>query len=254
MFPANGSLLMTPPFPRSGPGESGSPMSQVVLRCYDFPSRILGHLFVSLPRPTLPSSIRVSQLALALPEGQRVPSGPGRCSTGDPIAGLLSRGRERDLPGSQAIRSVPLPRSRTPAEPATPCLLRLRRCCPRSLHSEGFSVMEISGLPRGFGTCCLRFTSDVATAHARLAPGWLASLYRKGVEPFGSLQEVSDHILVLLFWIYPGARRAFVQSHPLYGCSLSIAATWAALIPLSHIFVRHAKSFFLSTIGNCVPS
>jgi len=217
VFPANGSLLMTPPFPRSGPGESGSPMSQVVLRCYDFPSRILGHLFVSLPRPTLPSSIRVSQLALALPEGQRVPSGPGRCSTGDPIAGLLSRGRERDLPGSQAIRSVPLPRSRTPAEPATPCLLRLRRCCPRSLHSEGFSVMEISGLPRGFGTCCLRFTSDVATAHARLAPGWLASLYRKGVEPFGSLQEVSDHILVLLFWIYPGARRALL--HLSYSCA-----------------------------------
>jgi hypothetical protein len=45
--------------------------------------------------PMLPSSIRVSQLALALPEGQRVPSGPGRCSTGDPTAGLLSRGRER---------------------------------------------------------------------------------------------------------------------------------------------------------------
>jgi hypothetical protein len=29
---------MAPPFPRSGPGESGSPTSQVVLRCYDFPS------------------------------------------------------------------------------------------------------------------------------------------------------------------------------------------------------------------------
>src|SRR5580704_15170601 len=29
----------------------------------------------------------------------------------DPIADLLSRGRERDLPGTQAIRPVPLPRS-----------------------------------------------------------------------------------------------------------------------------------------------
>jgi hypothetical protein len=37
MFPVNGSLHMAPLFPRSGPGESGSPMSQVVLRCYDFP-------------------------------------------------------------------------------------------------------------------------------------------------------------------------------------------------------------------------
>jgi hypothetical protein len=130
MFPANGSLLMAPPFPRSGPGESGSPTSQVVLRCYDFPSRILGRLFVSLPRPTLPSSFRVSRLALALPEGQRVPSGPGRCSTGDPSAGLLSRGRERDLPGSQAIRPVPLPRSRTPAESAMPCLITVSPMLP----------------------------------------------------------------------------------------------------------------------------
>jgi len=74
-FPVNGSLLMAPLFPRSGPSESGSPMSQVVLRCYDFPSRIPGHLFVSLPGSTLLSSVRVSQLAL--PEGRRVPSGPG---------------------------------------------------------------------------------------------------------------------------------------------------------------------------------
>ena len=53
MFLVNGSLLMTPLFPRSGPGESGSPMSQVILRCYDFPARIPGHLLVSLPGSTL---------------------------------------------------------------------------------------------------------------------------------------------------------------------------------------------------------
>ena len=44
-------------------------VSQVVLRCYDFPARIPGRLFVSLPGSTLPSSVRVSQLAL--PEGRR---------------------------------------------------------------------------------------------------------------------------------------------------------------------------------------
>jgi hypothetical protein len=71
--------------------------------------------------------------------------------------------------------------------------------------------MEISGLPRRFSTCCLRFTSGVATTHAKLASGWLASLYREEVEPSGSLQKVSDHILVLLFWIYPGARRAVLH-------------------------------------------
>jgi hypothetical protein len=67
MFPVNGSLRMAPLFPRSGPGESGSPTSQVLLRCYDFPSRLSGRLFASLPGSTLPSSVRVSQLALALP-------------------------------------------------------------------------------------------------------------------------------------------------------------------------------------------
>ena len=43
--------------------------------------------------------------------------------------------------------------------------------------------------------------------HAKLASGWLARLYREGVEPSGSLQKVSDR-LILLFWIYPGARQA----------------------------------------------
>ena len=73
-MPVNGSLRMAPLFPRSGPGESGSPMSQVLLRCYDFPPRISGHLFASLPGSTRSSSVRVSQLAL--PEGRRA-SGPG---------------------------------------------------------------------------------------------------------------------------------------------------------------------------------
>jgi len=63
------------PLSSIGSRESGFPMSQVVSRCYDFPSRIPGHLFVSLPGSTLLSSVRVSQLAL--PEGRRVPSGPG---------------------------------------------------------------------------------------------------------------------------------------------------------------------------------
>src|SRR5580700_6228957 len=48
--------------------------------------------------------------------------GQGQCSTGDPIAGVLSRGRERDLPGSQVIHPVPLPRSRTPDESTIPRL------------------------------------------------------------------------------------------------------------------------------------
>src|SRR5437899_5762685 len=66
--------------------------------------------------------------------------------------------------------------------------------------------MNFGALSRGFGTCCLRFKNGVATIPAKLASGWLARLYREGVEPSGLLQKVSDHIPILLFWICPGAR------------------------------------------------
>src|SRR5215469_9387574 len=66
--------------------------------------------------------------------------------------------------------------------------------------------MNFGALSRGFGTCCLRFKNGVTTIPAKLASGWLARLYREGVEPSGSLQKVSDHIPILLFWICPGAR------------------------------------------------
>jgi hypothetical protein len=76
-------------------------------------------------------------------------------------------------------------------------------------------VLAISGLSRGFSTCCLRFKSGVAITPAKLASGWLARLYREGVEPSGSLQKVSDHILVPLFWIYPGASPTFPTGAPI---------------------------------------
>ena len=57
-------------------------------------------------------------LALAaLPDGWRTHPSQGIWSAGRPFAGALSRGRKRDLTGSQAIRPMPLPRSKTPAGP-----------------------------------------------------------------------------------------------------------------------------------------
>jgi len=135
-------------------------------------------------------------------------SSQDHCSAGDPTAGVLSRGREWDLSGSQAVRPVPLPRSTTPAESTLPRHWRSRRCCPCCRNSKGFSVTFISGLPRGFGTCCLRFTNGVATINARLASGWLAGLCREGVEPSGPLWKVSELLhLFPLSWIYPDAIR-----------------------------------------------
>src|SRR5262249_50747421 len=92
------------------------------------------------------------------------------------------------------------------------------------------------------GTCCLRFKNGVATIHAKLASGWLARLYREGVEPSGSLQKVSDRSLILLFWIYPGARE--VSWRPsLNDATLHSALMFAARITLAHFSVSSEMSF-----------
>ena len=130
-------------------------------------------------------------------------------------AGLFPRGRDRDLPGFQAIHPVPLPRSTTPAEPTIPRLFDgFVDTAPAFPTAKASALMNFGAQSRGLGTRCLRFTSGVATTHAKLASGRLARLYREGVEPSGSLQKVSDHSLILLFWIYPGARE--VSSQPLF--------------------------------------
>src|SRR5271166_4203832 len=80
--------------------------------------RIPGRLSVSLPGPRDPP-LFVLALA-ALPDGWRTHPGQGIWSAGRPFAGALSRGRKRDLTGSQAIHPMPLPRSKTPAGPTIP--------------------------------------------------------------------------------------------------------------------------------------
>ena len=49
------------------------------------------------------------------------------------------------------------------------------RCCPRATQAEGLNGYIISRLTQGLSIRCLRFTSDVAAAHAKLASGWRAA-------------------------------------------------------------------------------
>jgi len=49
------------------------------------------------------------------------------------------------------------------------------RCCPRATQAEGLNRYIISRLTQGFSIRCLRFTSDVAVSHTRLASGWRAA-------------------------------------------------------------------------------
>jgi hypothetical protein len=58
--------------------------------------------------------------------------------------------------------------------------------------------MGISGLTHAASApALLRFALPL-TRKARLASGWLAGLYREGVEPSGSLRKVSDHMIIPL--------------------------------------------------------
>src|SRR5208283_461125 len=74
---------------------------------------------------------------------------------------------------------------------------------PVALTAPGFhkpkasAGRKISRLTQGFSIRCLRFTSDVAASHARLASGWRAAPHREGVEPSGPLRKVSGHISLL---------------------------------------------------------
>jgi hypothetical protein len=69
---------------------------------------------------------------------------------------------------------VPLPRSKTPAESTFLANNGTVDAAPASVTTKA-SALLISGLPRGFSTCCLRFKNGVATATCktrfRLA-GW----------------------------------------------------------------------------------
>jgi hypothetical protein len=147
--------------------------------------RIPGHLFGSLPGPTRFLLVRARRCQRSQ-GGGGLASGQDHCSAGDPLyrhALAWTRVGPLRFPDDPSCAFASF---QDPGRTDNPSPWRSRRCCPRSHDSEGFSVRSISGLPRGFSTCCLRFKNDVATIPARLASGWLARLCREGVKPTGS--------------------------------------------------------------------
>lgn len=164
---------MAPPFPPVGPGEPGSPPSSVLRRRYDFPpaQSLVAYVFAPRAPVLLPCSCSPKR---SRGSGGLLP-GLGQLVSRRPGSGVPARGHVRDLSGSLAIYPAPLPCSETPVEPTRPRHYRPCRCCPRSQHSEGFDFIMISGLTHGFDASCLRFTTGVAAAHARLASGWRAA-------------------------------------------------------------------------------
>jgi len=120
MFPVSGSLHAAPPFPRLGPGESGSPTSWALWRRYDLHSPHHRSLicFASGAHVIPPWFVLAADSApgrVEIPHQARIIVQPAI-----PIAGSFSRGREWNISGSQASHPVPLLRSKTPAESTRP--------------------------------------------------------------------------------------------------------------------------------------
>src|SRR5215469_12642292 len=66
------------------------------------------------------------------------------------------------------------------------------------MEDEGFNDRDFGAHSRSFSTCSSTLRVSSRDSHARLTSGWLASLYREGVEPSGSLRKVSDHMVIPL--------------------------------------------------------
>jgi hypothetical protein len=148
-------------------------------------SRNPGRLLVSLPSTA--RSLQCSCSPHGAPRSVEDRPGPGH------LFSRLPKVPTRSHVGMSGISQVPrrsvpylCPAPRPRPDRRAHGHWRSHRCCPRSDDSEGSSKTNISRLMRGFGTCCLRFQTDVAVSPARLASGWLTRLCQEGVEPSGS--------------------------------------------------------------------
>ena len=123
---------------------------------------------------------------------------------GRPFSSVLAHGQGQDLPGSLAIHPVTLRRSTTPDDPSRLAVSGASGAAPGRLTPKASSFRPISRLRDASSPAV--YASRRALPHAMqdsLPAGGLR-LCRAGVEPAGSLREVSGH-LILLSRASPGA-------------------------------------------------
>jgi hypothetical protein len=171
-FPSMGLSSRRPPFLRRVPASPVPRPQRYYEGATTSRARDPGPLWF---RPQAPSAPPVFVLAEALPAWRRTIAGPGvfgQPVSPSPASRTWARTGSLRFPGSPsyafALFQDPGRTSRTSPLavlsmlPPVPTLRRLQRDM-------------ISGLPQGFSVRCLRFTSGVAAAHARLASGWRAA-------------------------------------------------------------------------------
>ena len=175
-----------------GPGEPGSPALSGTTKALRLPVRAsaVTYGFASAAHDLPPRSCS--------PQRSRKIGGhllgQGAWLSGRPICRLLltwtQMGSLRS-PGDPSRAFAPL---LDPGRTDVPSPCRPHRCCPRFAHSEGFGDLHFGARSRSFGTRCPTLRVSCCHSRARLASGWLARLYREGVEPSGSLREVSARV------------------------------------------------------------
>ena len=127
------------------------------------------------PAPQAPAGVRVRPGAL--PSPRRTGDGPGVwiVHAGRSRSSVLAHGQGQGLPGSPAIHPVTLRRSTTPDDPLRLAVSGASGAAPTQMTMKASSIQTDFEAARRFVSCCLRFTTRVATRHARLAFGWRAA-------------------------------------------------------------------------------
>src|SRR5258705_12666371 len=69
---------------------------------------------------------------------------------------------------------------------------------PLAITTKASDDADFEARSRSFSTCSPTLRVSCCHSRVRLASGWLAGLYREGVEPSGLLRKGSDHTVILL--------------------------------------------------------
>ena len=191
MFPVNGSSRAAAPFPPAGPGEPGSPPLRGTMKPLRRPAALGPRLMFS-PRASTWSWLFV--LAEALPVVAKPATGPGALLSRRSIFRRLPRGCRRDLSGSQVTHPVPLPCSKTPAEPVglTMTAVPVLPPHPTRRRLRRFHDFEAYGTASAPAVYASR--AELPPPMQDSLPAGGLRLCREGVEPSGSRRKVSGHI------------------------------------------------------------
>jgi hypothetical protein len=187
VFPVNGSLTARRP-----PSLERVPVSPVPRRHRHYEGattptlRITGHLFGSLPVPTR-ALLSSCSLLPALPGGWRSRAGPGSLFS---RRSLLPAHSHVDVSGTSQVPRRPIlclclvPRPRPNRRSLTSG--GLVDAAPAAVTAKASACPSYRGYRAALAPAVYASRTVLPPPHARLASGWLAGLFRVGVEPTGS--------------------------------------------------------------------